>query len=204
MHQRNEEHKFPQRDCGLTVLHSDELQLLGAGRADGDDHPSGVAELGDQSWWQIGSGGGDEDGVERSVGEKAEGAVSSEDSCIGIAERDKKVASAVGEGRVAFDGEYLRDQFGEQSGDVTGAGSDFENLVGGRELERFEHARDDVRLRDGLAVTDGERMILVSLASVSFKDEFVAGHPKHGLENARVSDASGPELGIDHELARGG
>jgi hypothetical protein len=188
----------------LTVDRSDELQLLRTGGADGDDHPTGVAELSEQSRRKIGSSSRDKDGIKRGAGGKTECAVSRENADIGIAKSSEKVAGAVGEGWVAFDGEYLRRQFSEQSGDIAGTSSNFEDLVGGSELERFEHAGNDVGLRDGLAVTDGQRMILVGLASISFRDELMTRDREHDVEDTRVRDAASPELGIDHELTRGG
>ena len=160
--------------------------------------------MGEQSPRQIRSSCGDKNGVERSLGGEAERAVCGENLDVGRAKFAEKIAGTVSQGRVAFNGEYLGRQFGEQSGDVAGASSNFENLIGGRELERFEHAGNDVRLRDGLAVTDGQRMILVGLALVWCGNEKVAGDAKHGFENTRVRDAAGPELRVDHELARGG
>jgi len=105
---------------------------------------------------------------------------------------------------VAFDREDLRGKFREQGGDVAGTGANLENLVMGRELERFEHEGNDVGLRDGLVVADGKRMIFVSLGAVRFRDKFVTRNAKHGIEDARVRHAAGPELGVDHKLTSGG
>ena len=101
-------------------------------------------------------------------------------------------------------GEDLRGKFREQSGDVAGTGANFENLVVGRELEGLQHEGNDVRLGDGLAVSDGKRMIFVGLGAVRFRDKFVAGDAKHGVEDARVGNPTGPELGVDHKLTSGG
>ena len=43
--ERDEADGFAKGDHGLTVEHADELQLLGVGGADGDDHASAIAEL---------------------------------------------------------------------------------------------------------------------------------------------------------------
>jgi hypothetical protein len=37
-----------------------------------------------------------------------------------------------------------------------------------------------------LAVADGERMIFVGLAAVDFRDKFVPGGAKHGVEDTQV------------------
>jgi hypothetical protein len=198
--QGNEADLLTKGNDELSVELSDELQLLRVGRTDGDDHSPGVAELREQSEREIGGGGGDKDRVEGSDGRKTEGAVSGEDADAGVAECGENFAGAIGKGWVAFDGENLRSKFGEQSGNVAGTSTDFEDLFSGCELEAFEHQGDDIGLRDGLAVADGQRMIFVGLGAVRLRDELVAGHAHHGAEDARVGDAPAPELRIDHEL----
>ena len=106
--QRNEADEFAEGNRRLPVYHANELQLLRVGGADGNDHSSEVAELGEQSGRQIRSRGGDEDRVERSFGGKTERTVSIENTDIRIAERGQNVASAIGESGVAFDGNDLR------------------------------------------------------------------------------------------------
>ena len=92
----------------VTVLHSYELQTLRARRADGDDHPSGVGELGEQSGRQIRSSCGDQDGVEWSFGTETECTVPGENSDVGVAKFGEKIAGTIGQGRVTLDGEDLR------------------------------------------------------------------------------------------------
>jgi hypothetical protein len=42
------------------------------------------------------------------------------------------------------------------------------------------------------------------LGAVRFRDKFVTRNAKHGIEDARVRHAAGPELGVDHKLTSGG
>jgi hypothetical protein len=198
--QGNEADEFTKRDYQLAVDLADELELLRVRGSDRNDHSAGVAELCEQRGRQIGSGGGDEDGIERGVDRKTECAISSEDVYLRVAERGENLTGVVGKGWVAFDGKDPPRKFREQRGYITGTSADFENLVSGGELERFEHEGNDVRLRDSLAVADGQRMIFVGLAAEGFRNEFVAGDAQHGVENPRVRDSAGPELGVDHEL----
>jgi hypothetical protein len=180
------------------------LELLRVGGADGNDHSSAVGELRGQRGGDTESRSGDEDGVERGAGSESKGSVTGEHADVGIAEGGENAAGALREGCVAFDGEDLRGKFREQSGNVAGTGANFENLFGRRELEGLEHEGNDIGLRDGLAVSDGKRMIFVGLGAVRFRDKFVAGDAKHGVEDARVGNPTGPELGVDHKLTSGG
>jgi hypothetical protein len=135
---------------------------------------------------------------------EAEGTVRGENFNIRIAKRGEDHACAGGKGRMAFDGENLSGEFGEESGDVSGTGADFENGIGRRELERLKHDGDNVGLGDGLGIADGERMILVGFGTERLRDEFVAGNTQHGVEDAWIDDTASPELGVDHLLAGGG
>jgi len=147
------------------------------------------------------SGRRNEDCVKRSVVRKSERTVAGDDMHIAIAKRREKITGALGERRVPFDGKDFCGKIREQRGSVARTGSHFENLVVGRELERFEHERNNVGLRDGLAVTDGKRMILIGLSAASLRNKFVTGYANHGVKNARIRDAAIPELRIDHQLA---
>jgi len=185
----------------VTVADADELQLLRVGGTNGDDHAAALAKLREQSGRHVESGCGYEDGIEGGVGRETEGAIAGEDADVGVAERGENAAGVVRESGVAFDGENLSGKFGEQGGDVSGTGADFENRVLGGELERFEHEGDDVGLRDGLIVADGKRMVVVGFSTVGCGNEFVTRNTKHGVEDARVGDAAGAELGVDHLAA---
>jgi len=153
--QRDEAYRITRGDDGLTVVHADELELLRVGWADGDDHAPAVAELGEQRRRDVQSGGGDEDCIEGGMCGKAEGSVAGKDLDIGITERRNGSASIGGESRMTFDGENFRGKFGKQSSDVSRAGADFEDNIGRRELQVFEHDCDNIGLGDGLVVTDG-------------------------------------------------
>jgi hypothetical protein len=203
-HQGNKADVFAEGYDLLSTDCSDELQLLRVGGADGNNHSSGIAELGQQHGRQIGSSGGDEDGVERGVGGKTKSAVSGKDSGVVIAEFGENFARSLGQSGMAFDGENLLGKLSKQSGHIAGTSSNFENLVGGSELEGVEHDSNNVRLRDGLVVTDRKGMVFVGLAAIGFRDKSMTGHAEHSIEHTRIRDATVPELGVDHELTRGG
>jgi hypothetical protein len=85
---------------------------------------------------------------------------------------------------VTLNGEDLRDKFREQSGNIAGTGADFEDLFSRPEAEGLEHEGNDVGLRDRLALPDGKRMVFIGLRAARFRDKFVAGGAKHGVEDA--------------------
>jgi hypothetical protein len=203
-HQGNKADVFVEGYNLLSVDCSDELQLLRVGGADRNNHSSGIAELGEQRGGQIGSSGGDENGVERGVGGKAKSAVSGEDSSVVIAEFGENFARSLGQSGMAFDREDLLGKLSEQGGYIAGTRSNLENFIGGGELEGVKHESNNVRLRDGLVVPDGKGMVFVGLGTIRFRDKSMAGDAEHSMQDPRIRDAAIPELGVDHELTRGG
>jgi hypothetical protein len=160
--------------------------------------------LNEQSGRDTECGGRDEDSVERCEGRESDRAIAGEDTDVRVSEGGEKVTSALRQGCVALNGEYLSGKLREQSGDVAGTGAYFENHVSGPELEGLEHKGNDVRLRYSLPVADGKRMIFVGLGAVRFRDKFVAWDATHGIEDARVRNSTATELGVDHILTSSG
>ena len=105
--------------------------------------------------------------------------------------------------RVTLYGKNLCGKFREECGDISGAGADFEDDIGGGELKGFEHDGDHVRLRNGLVVADRQGVIFVGFGTVEFGNKSLAWNAKHGVEDARVGNATGAELRIDHLLTGG-
>src|SRR6516162_2384577 len=64
---------------------------------------------------------------------------------------------------VALDGVDPPRQAREHRRLIAGARADLEHLVTRRHLECLGHQGDDLRLADGLALADGQRLILVGL-----------------------------------------
>ena len=62
---------------------------------------------------------------------------------------------------VPLDGIDLVGDAAQHGRGIAGARSNFEHFVGWLELKKLDHARDDVRLGDGLAGLDGKRRVLV-------------------------------------------
>ena len=86
---------------------------------------------------------------------------------------------------------------------IAGAGSYFENAMVGRNIERLGHEANDVGLRDGLGVADGQRPILVRLGAPRIRHEEMARNLEHRAEDSRILDIAGFELFIDHPTPHG-
>jgi hypothetical protein len=74
-------------------------------------------------------------------------------------------------------------------------------MVPGLHLGRLDHQRDDVWLRNRLALTDRQRPILIGELLEPRLDEGFARHAPHGLEDAAVAHAAASDLNIDHAVA---
>jgi hypothetical protein len=69
------------------------------------------------------------------------------------------------------------------------------------DIQRLCHEGHDIRLGNGLAVSDGQGGIAVSPRTHGFWNELMARHMEHRVQHAHVMDVAGPELFIDHATA---
>jgi hypothetical protein len=85
---------------------------------------------------------------------------------------------------------------------IAGARPDLQHArLGAGEGERLAHQGHHVRLRDGLALADRERRVLVGVRQQLGRHEAVPRHAAHGIEDARVAHAACFELPRHHVLA---
>ena len=160
------------------------------GWADGENHASAFSELIEESWWDLRGSGRDDDAIEGRVIGTSCGAVTRDDSCVGVAKFAEKLASGGGELGNAFHRVHLVREFSEDGGLISGAGTDFEHPVFGGDVELFEHVADDVGLRDGLGIADGESFVVVSEAAELVGDEEMPGDLFHRGEDAVIVEAA--------------
>ena len=103
-----------------------------------------------------------------------------------------------------LDGNDFTENLREYGGRVPTSGSDFEQsgLARIRDgLERqFRRSRDDVRLRDRLAVADGQRRVLIGTTGKRLVDEQVPGYVAHRIEHTAVTHPEFPHA-VDHAIA---
>ena len=89
----------------------------------------------------------------------------------------------------------------EESRLVARPGPDLEHLFRSLKRKQLGHQADDVRLRNGLPLPDGQRRIVVGGADEVGRDEPVARYGLHGLQHAPVVDAPPGDLEAHHALS---
>ena len=102
---------------------------------------------------------------------------------------------------MAFDGIDVLAEFGQQSGLVARAGSDFENCLLGRQIEDFQHESNYVRLRNGLTFANGERVVVIRLKVVKLGYKLVTGYASHRCKYALIANTALAQLSFDHVCA---
>src|SRR6185312_4532830 len=98
-------------------------------------------------------------------------------------------------------GVHVFRELSQQGGLIAAAGSDFQHLRRGLQLEKVQHQGNDVGLRNRLTRSDGKRMILIRLVVVARVHKLVTRDSGHGIEQALVADAASSHLGLHHVLA---
>src|SRR4051812_47059474 len=101
---------------------------------------------------------------------------------------------------MALDAVDLFCQFGQQSGHVAGAGSDFENAMVRLNVQMLEHHPDNERLRNSLSLVNRNGVIGVGLAVVLGGNELMPGNASHGCEYARILNTARLQLSFHHAL----
>ena len=104
---------------------------------------------------------------------------------------------------MAFDRVDARGDLRHHRGRVTGTGADFEHALAVRYARNFDHARDDVRLRNRLSGRDGQRPVLVGVVLQGRIDEALARHVAHRVQQVGIVDAPRGDLPPDHGFALG-
>jgi hypothetical protein len=84
---------------------------------------------------------------------------------------------------------------------VPGTGAYLERDVVGLRPDQLCHQCDDVGLRDRLAFADREGCVRIGAVTLSGRNEQVARHLAHGLDDARLADASRHNLLTHHGFA---
>ncbi|MCY1241916.1 hypothetical protein D9M72_548440 [compost metagenome] len=85
-----------------------------------------------------------------------------------------------------LDGVDRPDQSGQHSRLVTRAGADLQHGIARLCHQQVSHQAHDVGLRDGLAVADGQRAVVIGVRLLRIGDEFVPRHLAHHRHHAPV------------------
>ena len=176
---------------GLARFIFDESEFLVRLGSEGEDEAAGVGELGRQGGRDAGGGAGDEDGVVRGSGRPAGLAVGGVNVDVLDVLGGEGVGGALCKGRDGLEGVDFGDESGEDGGLIAATGANLEDAVVWLGGESLGHEGDNVGLRDGLAMTDGEGCVVVGFGSLRFGDKEVARGFEHGLEDAGVGDVAG-------------
>ena len=189
-------------EAGGGLLQDDELLVVA--EPDGEDDPSTELELLDERGGNLARRRGQKDRVERRLFGPAPIAVAGANRDVGVAELAKPRLRPLGERQDDLDRVDPGGEAGEDRRVVARAGADLEHPVAGREAELLAHDRDDVGLRDRLALADRQRVVGVGFGAKGSGHEQMPRHLGHRGEDAFVADAAGGDLALDHEGAIGG
>ena len=101
----------------------------------------------------------------------------------------------------AFDGVNIAGEFGQYRRRVTRAGANLENLFVTFEHQGFRHEGNDIGLRNRLVAGDRKRRVLIGKLAEFIRQEQLARHFAHGLEDAFVAHPALRNIPLDHFTA---
>ena len=159
--ERNEAAAQRHRLDGAVLGPHDRDEPLSPRAATREDEPAADRELVVERRRHPVGGGGDRDRVERRPVGSPEPAVADPDLDRGVTGLLERGARPDGERLETLDRGHVRGELVEHGGRVARARADVEHALGAVELEQRAHLRDDVRLRDRLALADRERRVVV-------------------------------------------
>ena len=103
---------------------------------------------------------------------------------------------------VTLDAVHLARDLAHDRSRIAGSGSHFEHATPRPQLQRVDHVRDDVRLRDRLLLLDRERCIFVGkLAQIGRQVPF-AMHLAHSIQDGTRTDPTRSHLAPNHIAAQ--
>jgi len=188
-------------DYRPSLFFGDELEELCFSGTDGDNEASAFAQLVEKSLRELGRGCGYDHAVEGcSVGQTS-ASVADLDGEVGVSQAAQNVSRSDCESGMTFDGIDMLAQLREQCRLVSGAGADFENYFFLSRSKKFQHERNDVGLRDGLALAYGKWIVVVGLLAISLGYKFVTRDTGHRGQDMLVPNSALAELGLNHPLA---
>jgi len=138
----------------------------------------------------LAGGGGDDDGVERRVFLPAVIAVADAHLDVAVTKPRKPFPGKPPQRFDDLDGERLGGKLTEDRRLIAGPGADLQHLRPGCQTQQVRHQRDDVRLRDRLAVADGQGAVEIGQAAKDLGHELVAGDLRHNIHHRRVERPS--------------
>src|SRR5215472_6125927 len=177
--------------------------LIAALGPDRQHHDPADPELRQQGLRQLRGGGRDNDPVEGRLGGPSLHAVTGDRGDVVDPETGEALLRLLEQRPVALDGVDPPRQPREHRRLIAGARADLEHLVARRHIECLGHQSDDLRLADGLALADGQRLVLVGLVVEGLGHKILARNALDGGEHGGIRDAAAPERHDQADLARG-
>ena len=175
--------------------------LIGADR---DHQPPADLQLLLQRLRNLRSAGRHDDGIIGSMLRPSFGAVAVQHVNIVVAEFGKQRRGLVRELAETFDRVDMARDLRQHRGGIAGTGADLENLLAALQHQGFRHEGDDIGLRNGLLPGNRERRILVGEFAQVFRQEQLARHLSHGVEDEFVAHAACGDIALDHFRAECG
>src|SRR5262249_45161816 len=184
---RHEPHRqeLPCPDLSLIVEFEQDQALEGERSTDWDHHSASRLELPNQRWRDLARCRGDDNTVERRRLLPTVIAVAESRRDVVVTKALQSLRGGVGKGRDNLDRVDFARETREDGGLIARASADLQHNMVRPDLQEVGHQGDDEWLRDGLAVTDRQRTIGISLVPHSFRHELMPRHKPHGLEYPR-------------------
>ena len=131
------------------------------------------------------------DCIERRLGSQADHAVGVFQANVRQPQWTQVAFGSFEQRRDALDGVYITGKLRQHGGLVTAPGSDFKRLAErtSASAQKFNHARDDKGLRNGLLEAERQRSVLVGPRAERLFDELMARNGLHCRQHALVADA---------------
>ncbi len=178
-------------------------QLLCEARgADGDDKAAADLQLRRQCGWHAFGPCRYQNGIEWRKIRPAERAVAVPEVDVGMAGIRQGGGGLLGELRDPLDGVDVACDLGENRCCIAGARADLQHGLAALELQGLDHERDDIRLGNRLARTNGQRHVGVGTSAQPPRHKLFARHRPHCLEDQRIAHPAGRHLACHHPVAQ--
>ena len=130
------------------------------------------------------------------------GSVAVQNMHVVIAEIGQRGGGLLGQLADALDRVDVAGDLGEDGRRIARSGSDLEHLFAALERQGFGHECDDIGLGDRLLFVDRQRAIVVGKLAQLFRQERLARHAAHGVENQFGAHAARKDGLFDHLVAQ--
>ena len=180
-------------------------QFLGALiGADRDHQPPADLQLLLERLRNLRSAGGDDDGIVGRMLRPALGAIAVQDVDIVVAEFGQRRRGLFRELAETFDRVDVGRDLRQHRGGIAGTRADLENLLAALQHQGFRHEGDDIGLRNGLLAGNRQRRILIGEFAKVLRQEQLARHLAHGVEDEFVANTARGDIALDHFRAERG